>query len=437
MSRHFAKSSAGLSCIRSFSSSSIGRARNPPNFKSPLSSKDTKGQVFPPSPGKKFDKYFVNPRPKKAWHGQDKDEFFRKKYNYIHAERKQRDLESGATRKRTNKQSSSSRTSGTGLKENERAIRDREELRRLRRLARDRSFGSEEEKLPLFRPNPLLQYVYGTNPVLSVLRGNKRSIISKVYTSDSSSDANNQITTLAKKREIPVEFGVTKLRLNLMSNNGVHNKYIVETRPLVIPDIVGLGQYDQNEQSFSTLALQYNNTVSTTHPVNLEKKTNPLGIFIDEVSDPHNFGAILRSAYYLGADFVVYAEKNCASPSPVVAKTSAGMLDQVLMFNSPKPLQFFEKSIEQGWNIIGTVAKSVQSERGVIPSELRLLLEEKPCLLVLGSEGEGLRKSLLDRCTHLVSLKGSQDSKVLDSLNVSVASAVLLTKFYDTDVFDY
>lgn len=429
--------------VKSFSTFSTACSRYSIPIQAPLTTKDTKGLTFPPRPGKSFDKYFVTPKPKKAWDGQDKDKFF-KKYNYIHAEQKKNSEERGELNrsKRSPRSFGDDRGKGKFARDSYQSSKDRKERDRekkeLRRFSKDRSFGQEEEDKPsLFRPNLLLQYIYGSGPVKAVLQGNKRSIISKLYTSDSAKDAKPAIIDLAKERQIPIEYGVAKLKMNLMSNNGVHNKYIVETRPLVIPDIIGLGSYDEDSGEFETVSYQYNQTTVTRHAVNRVKKTHPLGIFIDEVTDPHNFGAILRSAYYLGVDFVVYAEKNCASLSPVVAKTSAGMLDHVPMFNAGKPLQFFDMTKQNGWNVIATVADPVKSDRGVIASELKLMLEEKPCLLVLGSEGEGLRKSLLDRCTHLVSLRGSQDSAILDSLNVSVASALLLSKFYDADVFDY
>lgn len=404
--------------------SGINRKLHPSIVTAPLLSKETKGIHFPENSGKNFDKYFINPKPKKAWDGQDKDEFFRKKYNYIHAERKQRRRPLKPIKSKSNNlntQTTDNNSAGSkDTKEEDLFLDDRKEAK----------------KSKLFSPNSVHEYVYGRNPVLSVLRGDKRSIISKVFTSDKVDTVDNQVAALAKSRGIPIEYNVPKLRMNVLSRNGVHNKYIVETRPLIVPEIFGLGEFDMREEVFETKLLKYNTEVDARYPVNMKQKANPLGIFLDEVTDPHNIGAIIRSAYFFGVDFIVFSEKNCAPLSPVVAKTSAGMVDHMQIFSCPKPLQFIEESKQNDWKVIGTVSRPVISQRGTVPSCLKSFLDTQPCLLLLGSEGKGLRKSVLDLCTDYVALRGSHDARIIDSLNVSVASALLLSKFYEPEVFD-
>lgn len=169
-------------------------------------------------------------------------------------------------------------------------------------------------------------------------------------------------------------------------------------------------------------------------------KTNALGIYIDQVTDPHNLGAILRSAHFLGADFAVMSELNCAKLTPVAAKSASGAIDTFKIFTCDAPLKLFEKSAADGWNIVATVPPSVKlpHAKRVSPRELALLglgfkddFRRGPCLLAIGSESEGLRKSLLNRCTHVVSIPkaGGTVEDVVDSLNVSVATALLISNF--------
>lgn len=170
-------------------------------------------------------------------------------------------------------------------------------------------------------------------------------------------------------------------------------------------------------------------------------KTNALGIYIDQVTDPHNLGAIIRSAHFLGADFAVVSELNCAKFTPVAAKSSSGAIDSFRIFSCDAPLKLFEKSAANGWNIIATVTPSVNlpHAKRVRPRELALLglgfekFKRGPCLLAVGSESEGLRTSLLNRCTHVVSIPKAIDTSrtidVVDSLNVSVATALLISNF--------
>lgn len=169
-------------------------------------------------------------------------------------------------------------------------------------------------------------------------------------------------------------------------------------------------------------------------------KTNALGIYIDQVTDPHNLGAILRSAHFLGADFAIMSELNCAKLTPVAAKSAAGAVDSFKIFTCDAPLKLFEKSAAAGWNIVATVPPGVKlpHAKRVAPRELALLglgfkdeFRRGPCLLAIGSESEGLRKSLLNRCTHVVSIPkaGGKAGDVVDSLNVSVATALLISNF--------
>ncbi|KAF5099415.1 hypothetical protein D0Z03_001035 [Geotrichum reessii] len=169
-------------------------------------------------------------------------------------------------------------------------------------------------------------------------------------------------------------------------------------------------------------------------------KTNALGIYIDQVTDPHNLGAILRSAHFLGADFAIMSELNCAKLTPVAAKSAAGAVDSFKIFTCDAPLKLFEKSAAAGWNIVATVPPGVKlpHAKRVAPRELALLglgfkdeFRRGPCLLAIGSESEGLRKSLLNRCTHVVSIPktGGTSGDVVDSLNVSVATALLISNF--------
>lgn len=171
-------------------------------------------------------------------------------------------------------------------------------------------------------------------------------------------------------------------------------------------------------------------------------KTNALGIYIDQVTDPHNLGAILRSAHFLGADFAILSELNCAKLSPVAAKSAAGAVDSFPIYTCDAPLKLFEKSVAQGWNIVATVPPHIKvtTAKRVSPRDLPLIglsgnqSSGGPCLLAVGSESEGLRKSLLQRCTHVVSIPKAtdtsvEDGDVVDSLNVSVATALLVSNF--------
>ncbi len=143
---------------------------------------------------------------------------------------------------------------------------------------------------------------------------------------------------------------------------------------------------------------------------------------LDEVSDPMNLGAILRSSYFLGCNEIVLCSKNSAPLSPVVSKASAGALEAMTIYSVRNMMRFLDECKDNGWQVVGTSL----SDKSI---DLKDLTLDKPTVLVLGNEGHGIRTNILNRCDILVKLDGSQASQsenIVDSLNVSVTAGILL-----------
>eukprot|EP00252_Welwitschia_mirabilis_P002568 TRINITY_DN1251_c0_g1_i1.p1 TRINITY_DN1251_c0_g1~~TRINITY_DN1251_c0_g1_i1.p1 ORF type:complete len:479 (+),score=69.43 TRINITY_DN1251_c0_g1_i1:76-1512(+) len=177
-------------------------------------------------------------------------------------------------------------------------------------------------------------------------------------------------------------------------------------------------------------------------PVRLKGRA-PLWLALDEVTDPQNFGAVLRSAYFFGASGVVVCSKNSAPPTGVVSKASAGALELIELRSCRNMMQFLTGSEKNGWRVLGACA----GEDAVPVSSVGA---DSATVLVVGSEGRGLRTLVRHCCSQLVSVPGSalpsvvpravfngaevQPSQVsefnsffkVESLNVSVATGILL-----------
>jgi 21S rRNA (GM2251-2'-O)-methyltransferase len=354
----------------------------------------------------------------KAWDkaGESKDEFFTKRYSHVHAKRIQND---NPKRREAYTQQRDDRK------------RERYQEQRTDRFQHKRKFESKDI-YKKFDPNPFSEFIYGTSSVVAALRANKREFFNKllVYNPESK---DKEILALAHKLGVKTVFVDSKNDLNRITNNGIHNGYVLETKPLTPQPIIQLGEviekdYTIDEDNYGDLLPQPYQT----------KNINPLGIYVDGVSDPHNIGAIIRSAYFLGADFLVMSEKNNAKLSPVVTKTSVGATEFLPIMSATKPLQFFEKSKENGWSFISagsivhhkdaTISQTLQS-KSIEVDELNSVLEKSPVVLVLGSEGEGIRTTLKLRSDFIVGIKsGPHVDRSIDSLNVSVAAALLIQK---------
>jgi len=152
-------------------------------------------------------------------------------------------------------------------------------------------------------------------------------------------------------------------------------------------------------------------------------------LVLDEVWDPQNFGALLRTSHYLGCDKVVACAKNSAPLSPTVSKASSGAMEVIDVYSTGNLMKFLDNAKENGWQVIGTAL----SGSSVRVDEMTL---DRPTILVLGNEGHGIRTNILRRCDALVKIpsmisgggsnEGSSSNADVDSLNVSVTGGILL-----------
>ena len=140
------------------------------------------------------------------------------------------------------------------------------------------------------------------------------------------------------------------------------------------------------------------------------------------MSDPQNLGALLRSAIFLGVDGVLVSAKNSCPITPAVSKASAGAVEIVPVHAARNLPRTLDAAREAGWHVVGAAL-----ERSVAPETLE---HAAPTVLVLGSEGHGLRTTVLRACSSLVRIPrgppSAPDAELVDSLNVSVAGGILL-----------
>ena len=174
-----------------------------------------------------------------------------------------------------------------------------------------------------------------------------------------------------------------------------------------------------------------------------------LWLVLDEVVDPQNLGALLRSAFFLGGEKVkiLLCSKNSAPPSPVVSAASAGALELMTVYSTSNLPRTLASARSDGFRIVGasssvpglSVGDDDNFESSVTPPALYELQDlpparptDMPVLLVLGSEGHGLRSLVAKACTEFVRIPAGnegEDSQVeagVDSLNVSVTGGILL-----------
>jgi len=139
---------------------------------------------------------------------------------------------------------------------------------------------------------------------------------------------------------------------------------------------------------------------------------------LDQITDPHNVGAILRSAVAMGVEAVLMTSRNSALETAVLAKSASGALDMVKLVH----LRNLSKGLEE-LNAMGFTTIGLDSEGPLILESTLTETKGRPVCLVLGSEGKGLREKTRETCTALARL---DMPGAIKSLNVSNAAALSL-----------
>jgi 23S rRNA (guanosine2251-2'-O)-methyltransferase len=146
-----------------------------------------------------------------------------------------------------------------------------------------------------------------------------------------------------------------------------------------------------------------------------ERGEAPLIVVCDEISDPHNLGAIIRTAECTGAHGVIIPKRRSAGITAIVSKTSAGAVEHMAMARVPNITASLKELKNAGVWVFGTSAEG--------SSQLWQTDFKGPAAIVIGSEGEGMNRLVMENCDFLVSIPMAGR---IGSLNASVSAAVVL-----------
>ena len=160
--------------------------------------------------------------------------------------------------------------------------------------------------------------------------------------------------------------------------------------------------------------LEIEDVLPAARPVGFPEGARPL-IILDQVTDPHNVGAILRSAAAFGAAAVILPRDHAAPQSGVMARAAAGALDLVPLVYVTNLARALGEIKEAGYWVVGLDGEAKQTM-----AQAKL---NTATALVLGAEGKGMRRLTAESCDLLVKLPISDQ---MESLNVSNAAAIAL-----------
>lgn len=231
--------------------------------------------------------------------------------------------------------------------------------------------------------------IEGRNAVIEALRAGR--LIDKIYIQKGETDKSlGHIASKAKEAGCVV-VDADKRKLDAMSRTHAHQGVIA---------LAAVREYC---------------SVSDILAIAAERNEDPFVIVCDEISDPHNLGAVIRTAEAAGVHGIVIPKRRSAGVTSIVDKTSAGAAEHMSVARVANLTSAIKELKDAGLWVYGTAADGIN---GLWDIDLK-----GPICIVIGSEGEGMSRLISENCDFLVSIpmKGK-----VSSLNASAAAAVLI-----------
>ena len=240
--------------------------------------------------------------------------------------------------------------------------------------------------------NKETNFIYGKNPVIEAINA-KKAI--KVFLVSNFND--QKILSLIKNNKVAVST-ISPNEMDKMSNGGVHQGIAAELKP------------------YQTVSLE-------EIILKAKKKDKKIIVMLDGIEDPHNLGAILRSADVFEASGIILPKHNSVSLNATVAKTSAGAINYVPVAVVNNLNQAIQTLKEEGYWIVSTDGSATISYSSI--------KYDFPVVVVIGSEGKGVSSLVLKNSDYIVKIP--QFGHV-NSLNASVAAGILLAEVHKTNI---
>jgi len=241
--------------------------------------------------------------------------------------------------------------------------------------------------------NPNIAYVYGLHALEQLLKRSPRRV-HVIYVQKDRQDKRIQVIhQLAQENMIDFSFKKRE-ELDKQFPHAVHQGVIAEISPAQV----------QNEQFLESL---------------LVKKENPFLLILDQVQDPHNVGAILRSAAACGVDAVITPNRNACGLTGAVRKVAVGCAELIPFVQVTNLARLLRMLANEGVRIYGLAGEATKSLYDITK-------DDSGVAIVMGNEAKGMRRLTREHCDELIYIPMQA---AVESLNVSVATGVTLFHF--------
>lgn len=236
-----------------------------------------------------------------------------------------------------------------------------------------------------------LDMIYGIHPVMEALRSKKRNV-TQLYVSDSKAGhrAVEDIIRLAKRANVRID-RIDNKTLDRLTHNANHQGILAKIQPIQLMKL-STAIYDS------------------------DGKKDDLWLAVDEMTDPQNLGAIIRSAACLGFSTIILPNRRTVGITPAVYKVACGAIENVKIVEVANLSAALNDLKEEGFWIYGA---------DMAGTPIHKVQYNSPAVLVIGSEGFGIREKTAENCDEVVSIEQKKIGSV-DSLNASAAASILM-----------
>lgn len=241
--------------------------------------------------------------------------------------------------------------------------------------------------------------VIGRNPIIEILETDAKSLTRVIIMKTNHPHKKlSEISKLCREKGIPVMY---------LDRKGFSNYFSSKNKEEGIAQGVIAFMKDFQYKPLTEL-------IQDISPVQ-----NPLLVLLDEITDPHNLGAIIRSAAALGADGVIIPKHNSAEVNHTVIKASAGAVKHIPIVKVTNLANTIRYLKDNNFTIVGTELKT---EKIIFETNFKQAIA-----LVIGSEGKGMRKTIRELCDFTVRIPMAGQ---IESLNASVSTAIFLYEIF-------
>ena len=228
--------------------------------------------------------------------------------------------------------------------------------------------------------------LYGRHPIELALKNQRRTILELYHTKDA-------LEGLTLPQTIKTKCVDRPFLDSLVGRDATHQGLVARVSPLLQPTLDEVLKKIKN-------------------------KDTALIVILDQITDPHNVGAILRSAVAFDADAVLVPEAGAPPETGTLAKSASGALELIPFIRVPNLSRVMEKLKQADFWCIGL--------DGYAKDSIATTKLPKRCAFVMGSEGDGMRRLTQENCDYSVKLPMNP---VIESLNVSNAAALTLYEY--------